>query len=288
MRCSPRLGLLSLLAATALALAALASPRAVAEPPSLESPDRARADLALAFGLSPGEVVEARAFDRPGTTAPAFVLGRYRAKDGDWTFPGLAAYVPCKGGLCVVRVYLGAAATRLAPLALVDLDATTTSVPLSPRWNTLTLPTAAGEPLPGAPGTRADDEPRWPAVAVAIDRTAPDQTTVDLVLVSLRADAPAVLLELPLEQRGPDATEAEMRGPDPRPSYAPVGDRLEALVLAHTAGVHRATATVRPIDSRWSGCLRTEAYPVVYELPEGRSQRFAPRPDNPPPTRPCH
>lgn len=258
----------------ALALVGI-SPRASAFDPSRLPDANIRLDFAKAFAVDLAQVVDARAFGLTGDPKrPGFILGRYRERpDSPWAFPGLVVYGPCKGGMCLHRVSLGEASKRLAPIAVVDLDATHTEVATlaPPHWNTRSVPQPQGRN-------------RRPALILAAERHHERPARTDLVIVSLTTPEPAVLLDHPLERREDDVSEDDMRDPSGphRPSWVPVGARLDGLAFDGTT--HRLTLTERPIDSRWSGCLPSKSYPIAFAL-EGT--RYREIPSNVPRPRSC-
>lgn len=275
------------LTALVLTLVALSPAAALATGPyGSRTEASAKEDLALALGVAPELVVSARAYDLPpGAKHPGFVLGRYRERpERPWTFPALGLYHRCKLGTCIASVHLGPAAEQLVPLAVVDLDAPTSALPIDrdPTWHLRDVP----GPL------RA----RWPALAIAVDRQQPPgggperlTSAIDLVVVSLRDGAkPVVLFEHDLHRRWADATEEEMRGPSPRPPGATVGARLEALRFERVGDERRIVLTSRPIDSRWNGCLRSRAHEAVFAYAPGPPPRYRELPSSEPPPLPCH
>ncbi|MFO0746557.1 MAG: hypothetical protein U1F43_12925 [Myxococcota bacterium] len=258
---------------------------ALAPPTRAEAPDPADrvdeavcADFARAFDIDPSDVVSLRAFDLPRARGQTAVLvGRFHERRGDrrWTFPGLVVYARCDFGPCLAHAYLGAAAKHVAPMALVDLDAGATELPTQlPSWNTRSID--------------GPERPRWPALVLAIERQPEVQAATDVVVVSLRhPERPTVVFTSTLSERWPDASAEEMRD-HPRPAGAIVGRELTGLRLEHAAKAHRITLTVQPIDSRWSPCLRSKPYPVIYDLEASDPPHFREVPPASPPPLPCH
>ncbi|PKN56122.1 MAG: hypothetical protein CVU56_17650 [Deltaproteobacteria bacterium HGW-Deltaproteobacteria-14] len=266
---------MSTLARFALVLALTAPPAsALAWSPSRRSEEAVRADFALAFGVPPENVVEAHYYELPGMAKqPGFILGRFREKaDGEWIFPGIAAYFAKGEELYLARAWLGSAATKLHAIALVDLDAEETKVQIG-RWRATDAPTKAKR--------------RWPALVLAAERQGDEPTSVDLLIVSLRdEDAPEVLFERPLERRWRDVSDEEMRT-NPRPAGMLIGHRLEAMRVEHEEKVYRVVLTERGVDSRWNPCLAPEPYETTFVLSDPPRRRFKEVTPALPPPLPC-
>ncbi|MCC6620620.1 MAG: hypothetical protein IT385_05165 [Deltaproteobacteria bacterium] len=274
-----------------LALALAPTGRALARSggelvPSALGEARLKTDFALAFRIAEADVLEVIPVDvDPKGDHPGAIAGRYRERDGRWAFPGLAVYIPCGRERCVAPVSLGSAATRVAGLEAIDLDA--------PRRELMTE-------LPRYPPRTAPPplvHPTWPAVVVGVERDGQSPQTTSLVIVSLVGrELPFVVADLALSDERPQPTPEEAARTHV-PSFVTYGASLTKVVLetlgdtstakARATAFHRLTTTVLPIGSRTSLCSAPKPYDVVYELDLARSWRYETRADNPPPRRPC-
>ena len=211
-----------------------------------------RTHLAQALGVPVDRVSDVRAYDVARGTIGGFVLGRHRDPGSAWAFPAVALYAPCRRGFCVWTARLGAAARRLAPVAVVDLDAPRTELGgLHERWRARDVPVPTGRL-------------RRPALVLVVERDGPrGDTTVDLVVVAIGTPKkPRVLGAIPLVRRSP-----EPRSGPPMPSTAIVGYRVDRVAFTHAQGQRAVVAATTPLLPHTSGCPaprpRDRTYPLT-------------------------
>lgn len=229
-----------------------------------------KGDLAKVLGVQPAGITEARGYNlQAAGTASGFVLGRYVQGARTWTFPVLGVYAACQTGTCISALRLGAAARRLAPLCLIDLEQPVAPVPrLEPAW------LLAAVPQPRSPA-------RWPVLLLVSERQ-PDEPAAGelrgggssaeagaeqiLYVVSLQvAGAPKLLYSGTLVERGP---EPERNARAPRR----IGTQIEELRLGRQGEELVMIISQRDIDSRYSRALRPELIEHHYRLVGERFQ----------------
>lgn len=225
---------------------------AAATDPSAVSPASLGQSLATVLGISPAQIVEVQGYGlRTQTGVSGVVLARYREGSGLYTFPVLAVYHDCPSGTCQTILRLGQAVARIAPSALVDLDAPAAAVPrLQPVG--LRMPV----PQPASP-------PRFPVLLLVSEtqRREPGQPGAEapseqhLQLVSLKtAGQPALLQTLTLAARWPEPADARTRPP------RRIGHQIEGLVLGRQGSEQVLLVRERDLDSRYSRGLRPQAH----------------------------
>lgn len=222
-----------------------------------------RDSLARALGISDAGVVEAQGYGlRTANGIGGVVLGRYHESSGRYTFPVLAVYHDCPGGTCQTLLRLGQAVDRIAPIALVDLDAPVADVPrLQPILPRMTVP-QPGKP-PRYPVLLIGGEPqqREPSSPAAQSRHSEQQ----LIIVSLHsATAPTQLHSLTLHERWAEPADARDRPP------RRVGHQIEGISLGRSGAEQVLIIRERDIDSRYSRGLRPALTERRFRLVAGR------------------
>jgi len=222
-----------------------------------------RDSLARALGVSGAQVVEAVGYGlRTASGIGGVVLGRYHESSSGYTFPVLAVYHDCPGGTCQALLRLGQAVDRIAPIALVDLDAPVAAVPrLQPILPRMAVPQPEKPPrypvllIAGEPQQR---EPNSPA---AQSRHSEQQ----MLIVSLQlATAPTQLHSLTLRERWAEPDDA--RDHPPRR----VGHQIEGISLGRSGAEQVLILRERDIDSHFSRGLRPALTERRFHLVAGR------------------
>jgi hypothetical protein len=235
--------------------------------------------LAALLGIPQSQIVEAKGYGlRTANGVSGVALGRYHESAGGYTFPALSVYHDCPRGTCVALLRLGQAATRLVPLALVDLDA-----PAAPVSNLQPVWLRPQVPQPASP-------PRWPVLLVASEPqqhdpskpgpSAAGRSEQELYIISLKPSSqPKLLHHLTLSERWPEPEDAHVRPP------RRVGHRVEGVVLGRRGDETVLIVSERDLDSRYSRGLRPQPKERHFQLVGDRFTEKTPlgSPFGPPP-----
>ena len=232
-----------------------------AYPMSAWNKDSLKKDFARVFFTKVAKVEELRVHDLKRVRGVVgFTLGRYRSKDGKWTYAGVVVYRRCGKKYCMSHQGLHGA-DKVRALGLLDLSVK--KARFAPGLGTWL---SRGGPIKEPP-----HRARWPVLVVQTEQVHDDRKEQVVSLLSLK-DPKRLARLLRLTTRSRQVGEPRKRG-HRYPRYA--GNRVTMVRLIHPKGkAPRLEVLEVLISTRYDRCLKPKPVPVIYELKKGRFARM--------------